>query len=146
MPSKAPIPKHNRLDIPIPNPAQNETQPLTKAERIRQALLRDPDLNPDILAAELHTDQSVVRKERRRLRLKQAGGDESSVWGAMISSRIPLSLQAKVLKQMLTSDNPVAQARALELVLESRGLRKKTSEPSKQSSIIVESGGDSSFD
>ena len=56
-----------------------------------------------------------------------------------------MTLRARVMRDLVKSTNPVAAARALEMVLESDGLRKQASAPTVRSVINVVAGDDVGF-
>lgn len=72
--------------------------------------------------------------------------DRSQEWGDLLSRDIPLKLRSRTMRDIIKSNNPVAAARMLELVLESDGLRKKLPEPKVQSTIIVQATDDVGFE
>lgn len=74
-----------------------------------------------------------------------ASMDRGERWGRLLHRKIPLKLRVNVLHKLLTSENPVSAGRALEIVLESDGLRKKIAAPSTNTSIIVQSTDDLGF-
>jgi len=118
----------------------------SKAAAARAAIQADPNRTDLEIASSLGVSRALVNQQRRKVLITDGPGGEAETWGRLISSHIPLKMQVKVLKDLLQSQNPVAAGRAMELILESRGLRKKISEPSRSASIVVQANDDTGFD
>lgn len=121
-----------------------------KRKQILDALEGSTNESPTDIAQRLGVHYTTVYRAKRELeRAKQTdtseiseGEDRQAVWGRLLSKNVPLKLRARVMRDLVKSSNPVAASRALEMVLESDGLRKKTTEPSKATSIVVSSSDD----
>lgn len=132
-----------------------QTLPLTsearaKAASIREAIIQDLKANPteslQTLAKRHGASYDTAAKVRRKFEQGNDQRDRSEVWGDLLSKAVPLRMRAKVMRDLVRSNNPVAASRALEMVLESDGLRKKLPEPKVQSTIIVQATDDVGFE
>ncbi len=132
-----------------------------RTEARRRAILADILKDPSQSSVELARKHKVHHTTIYRLRAHAGLGatpsaspsesvsgsvdkseDRSETWGRLLTKKIPLVLRARVLRDLVKSENPVAASRALEMVLESDGLRKKLPAPSSFTSIIVQSSDD----
>ena len=121
-----------------------------KLAAVRDAILSDIKASPTVNLRELAALHGVSYDTAYKVRREYEAGNEvedrAERWGRLLSAAVPLRLRAKTMRDLVKSNNPVAAARALEMVLESDGLRKKASEPKRESVIVVQAGDDVTFE
>lgn len=117
-----------------------------KKALILQAMHQEPNLSVRELAERFNAHQSTIYKLKEKLKEGNSEEDRGQLWGRLLSKAVPLALRANVMRDLVKSSNPVAASRALEMVLESDGLRKKVAEPSRQASIVVKASDDVGFE
>lgn len=132
------------------NLPDNTPEARLKAAAIREALLTDLATDPsqDLkrLAARHGASYALAYKLRRAIGGANANQDSSEEWGQLLKRDIPLKLRSRTMRDIIKSNNPVAAARMLEIVLDADGLRKKASEPKRESVIVVQASDDVTFE
>lgn len=139
---------HAPKKVPKPSPKHSAATPAweEKQKAILHALGEDPNASAPALAKRFNVHHSTVYKLKERLSAANGEEDRATKWGRLLSRAVPLALRARTMRDLVKSNNPVAAARALEMVLESDGLRKKASEPKRESVIVVQAGDDVTFE
>ena len=143
----------------------NEAEAVAAAAAIRAAVLKDLESDPaahvPTLAAKHGISTATVWRYRAAARARaveaptagpnanpQTNEAEDSVvkWARLLRRHVPLRMRAKALEEMIKSGNPVSVGRALEIVLDSDGLRKKLPQSNTAASIVVAAADDLGFD
>lgn len=65
------------------------------------------------------------------------GGAKQEDWGAILARKVPNSALVRRLRALIDSPNPVASAKALEMVLDARGIRKNLPPPAPEQPVFV---------